>query len=315
MNTTMRACRHGFAAALLESARKDSSIFVISSDSKGSAAIGEFERQLPSQFVEVGIAEQDAVGMAAGLARCGKNVFVSGPASFYSTRSLDQVKVDVAYARSNVKIFGISGGASYGALGSTHHSLHDIAVMRAFPNMSVFLPCDYYSTAALTKYLAEHDLPAYVRIGRNPVNDVYGETIPDFVPGKANVLRNGDDCALIAAGEMVQSAVAASDKLLLRGIRARVLDFWSIKPIDTAAIRAAARETRCIITIEEHSVYGGLGSAVAEIVVQNEPAPMRILGFPDEWAPAGSQEELFAYYKLTADDVAAAAELCLSEKR
>ncbi|HWR11731.1 MAG TPA: transketolase C-terminal domain-containing protein [Rectinemataceae bacterium] len=346
MSQTGGSCRHAFSAALLDLARADKSIYALCSDSKGSAALGEFEAALPEQFVEAGIAEQDAIGIAAGLSRCGKTVFVAGPASFYAARSLDQVKVDVAYARSNVKVIGISGGVSYGYLGSTHHALHDIAVMRAFPDLEVFLPCDAVSTAAVTRYLATSGKPAYMRLGRGPVGDLYGPSVesragvsrggvsrhaeprsadsapipqgqslelpsererPRFLPGRANVLRQGDDCAIVAVGEMVQQAVAAADLLLAKGIRARVLDCWSMKPFDVAAIEAAARETRFIITIEEHSVHGGLGAAVAEVVVQSSPLPMRIMGFPDEWAPAGSSAELFDHYGLTARDIAAVA--------
>ncbi len=320
MSQAEGSCRHAFAAALLELARGNRQIYAVCSDSKGSAAMGDFETALPGQFVEVGIAEQDAIGIAAGLSRCGKTVFVSGPASFYAARSLDQVKVDVAYARSDVKVVGISGGVSYGALGSTHHSLHDIAVMRAFPGLEVFLPCDAASTAAVTDYMAGSGRPAYMRIGREAVPAVYGGSeaaaTPEFQPGRANILRYGDDCSIIAAGEMVKPALDAADLLLRQGIRARVLDCWSIKPIDEAAIEAAARETRFIITVEEHSIHGGLGAAVAEIVVQSSPLPMKILGFPDEWAPAGSSAELFAHYGLTAKRIASvAAELDASTRK
>lgn len=308
MSPSSGSCRSAFSSTLLDAARKDGRIYAVCSDSKGSASMGNFEDALPGQFVEAGIAEQDAIGIAAGLARCGKTVFVCGPASFYAARSLDQVKVDVAYARSNVKVIGISGGVSYGALGSTHHSLHDIAVMRAFPDLEVFLPCDAASTAAVTEYLTTSGRPAYMRIGRSAVGTVYGAGArQEFIPGRANVVREGNDCTIVAVGEMVQPAVAAADLLLESGIRARVLDCWSMKPFDAAAIEAAARETRFIITVEEHSIHGGLGAAAAEIVVQTFPCPMKILGFPDEWAPAGSSSELFEYYGLTAKNIASVA--------
>ena len=309
MSAGKASCRHAFSAALLEAARKDPSIYVVCSDSKGSTALGDFETALPRQYVEAGIAEQDAVGIAAGLARCGKTAFVCGPASFYSARSLEQVKVDVAYAASDVKVIGISGGVSYGYLGSTHHSLHDLAVMRTFPGLEVFLPCDAASTAAITAYMAGSGKPAYMRLGRGPVPEVYAPALKaEFVPGRANLLREGRNCAIVAAGEAVQPALAAAALLAARGIQARVLDYWSIKPFDAAAIEAAAEETGGIVTVEEHSAHGGLGAAVAEATVQSRPVPMRIIGFPDEWAPAGSSEELFAYYGLTAERIAAAAE-------
>jgi len=298
--------RHAFSAALLEAARMDRNIYAVCSDSKGSVTLGGFEKALPGQFVEVGIAEQDAVGISAGLAKAGKRVFVAGPACFYSARSLDQVKVDVAYAGSDVKVIGISGGVSYGALGSTHHSLHDLAVMRTFPGLSVFLPCDNYQTAALTGYLATHAGPAYVRLGRGPVADVYGPDRPaEFIPGRMVLLHEGADCTVIAAGEMVQPVLAAALLLEAEGIAVRVLDAWSIKPLDTGAVTRAARETGLLFTVEEHSLYGGLGAAVAEVVVQTCPVPVRILGFPDEWAPAGSPAELLDHYGFTAGKLAA----------
>jgi transketolase len=299
------SCRHAFSAALLEAALADRRIFAVCSDSMGSVTLGEFEKALPGQFVEAGIAEQDAVGIGAGLALSGKRVFVCGPASFYAARSLDQVKVDVAYARTDVKIVGISGGVSYGALGSTHHALHDVAVMRAFPGLEVFLPCDNVSTASVTRYLASNAGPAYLRLGRGAVADVYPSgSGARFAPGKANVLHEGGDCAILAMGEMVRPALTAALALEKEGIGARVLDCWSLSPLDADAIVAAARDTGCIVTVEEHSIHGGLGAAVAELVVQSRPVPMRIMGFPDEWAPAGSSKELFAHYGLTAEGIA-----------
>jgi len=308
MNIGAKSCRHAFSAALLDAARNNPHIFAVCSDSKGSAAMGDFESVLPNQYVEVGIAEQNAVGIAAGLSNFGNTVFVCGPACFYSARSLEQVKIDVAYAKSDVKIVGISGGVSYGALGSTHHSLHDLAVMRALPSIEVFLPCDNASTAAVTKYLVSSGKPAYMRLGREPVVDVYtAERVISFVPGRATLLRNGRDCTLITAGETVQQGLAAAEILHSKGIEARVLDFCSIKPFDVESVIAAAEETGCIVTIEEHSIFGGLGAAVAEVVVQHKPAPMKIIGFPDEWAPAGTSAELFAHYGLTATAIAEAA--------
>jgi transketolase len=299
------SCRQSFSRALCNIAQKNKNIFVITSDSKSSATLENFERAYPNQFIEVGIAEQDAIGIGAGLAKSGKRVFVCGPASFYSSRCLDQVKVDVTYAHSDVKIVGISGGVSYGALGSTHHSLHDLAVMRTFPGLDIYLPCDNYQTATITELLANHSGPAYMRMGRNPVADVYIETSGVvFKPGKANMLHEGDDCTIIAAGEMVQPSLGAAMLLEKEGIQARVLDFWSVKPLDVDAIAGAARETGLIITVEEHSIFGGLGAAVSEVVVQTVPVPMKILGFPDEWAPAGSSRELFEYYGFTAEKIA-----------
>jgi transketolase len=277
----------------------------VTSDAKGSATLGDFEKSLPLQFLELGIAEQNTVGVSAGLARSGKRPFVCGPASFYSARAIEQVKNDVAYANSNVKIIGVSGGVSYGALGSTHHSLHDIAFMRAIPNLAVILPCDNSQTREATRFLAEHIGPAYMRIGRTPVPDIYPEGSTSFVFGKANQLRQGNDCTIIACGEAVFHAARAADELMQSGIQIRLLDMPTVKPVYTEAVITAAEETGGIVTVEEHSIHGGLGAAVAEIVVQNHPVRMRMVAFPDEFAPAGSSAELFSHYGITGPAIAA----------
>ncbi len=307
--------RHAFSRTLLEEARTNPAIYAVTSDARNSVTIQDFAAALPGQFVEVGIAEQDAVGIAAGLAIVGKRVFVCGPASFYSARSLEQVKNDVAYAGSDVKVIGVSGGVSYGALGGTHHSLHDLAVMRTFPGLRVFLPCDAYQTAAITRLMASNPWPCYMRTGRDPSAEVYPAGWKgSFEAGAAVMLRDGADGTIVAAGETVQSALGAADILASRGIGVRVLDCWSIKPFDRGAIEAAARETGLIVTVEEHSVFGGLGAAVAEAVVQSTPVPVKIIGFPDEWAPAGNARELFDYYGLSAGKLAESVESAIREK-
>jgi transketolase len=256
----------------------------------------------PNQFVEVGIAEQNAVGVGAGLALAGKNVFVCGPASFYSARSLEQVKVDVAYTKTSVKIIGVSGGVSYGALGSTHHSLHDVAVMRTFPDMHVYLPADRFQTEKLTEYLASSDEPAYVRMGRNAVPDVY--TASDtFTFGKGKVLTEGTDVAIIATGETVYHALQAEKELQAKGIKAMVIDMHTLKPLDEELIISAARKTGHVLTVEEHSIFGGLGGAVAEVICQNYPVKMKILGIPDENVINAKPLEIFEYYGLTGSGI------------
>lgn len=301
MNTI--PCRKVFTDTLLECARTNPSIVAVTSDARGSVTLDKYAAELPGQFVEVGIAEQNAVGVAAGLALAGLKPFVCGPACFYSARSLEQVKVDVAYTQTNVKIIGVSGGVSYGALGSTHHSLHDLAVMRTFPDMTVILPCDNYQTEQLTQTLTAFDGPAYIRMGRNAVPDVYGIDRPKFEIGKAHTLLEGNDISLIASGETVYHALEAGKQLHANGIEARVIDMHTIKPLDVETIRKAAEETLAIITIEEHSCFGGLGAAVAEVVVQHKPVPMRIIGFPDENLVAGNSAELFKFYGLDADGI------------
>lgn len=309
--TKAKSNRHAFTGALLDVATGDSSIVAVTSDAKGSVTLGEFEKHLPGQFIELGIAEQNTVGVAAGLARAGQRPFVCGPACFYSARAVEQIKNDVAYADTNVKIVGVSGGVSYGALGSTHHSLHDIAFMRAIPNMSIIFPCDIWQTDSVTRFLASHVGPVYMRLGRGAVPEVYESSDDVFEFGKAKTLREGRDCTIIACGEMVHHALDAADALASRGTEARVLDMATIKPLDTESVIRAAEETGAIVTLEEHSIYGGLGSAVAEVVVQHRPVPMKILGFPDEFVPAGSSNELFEYYGFTEPRLSEAIELLL----
>ncbi|MGE5558073.1 MAG: transketolase family protein [Bacillota bacterium] len=307
MTNSGTACRRAFTDTLLALARKDPGIVAVTSDARGSVTLEKFARELPGQFVETGIAEQNAVGIAAGLAACGKKPFLCGPASFLSARSLEQIKVDVAYAQTNVKLIGVSGGLSYGALGLTHHSLHDLAVMRAIPGLAVVLPCDARQTARMTEFLAAHDGPVYVRMGRNAVCDVYCDSQVPFQLGKANILMEGDDITLIGAGETVRCTLDAGLILFKRGIGARVLDLHTIKPLDGEAVLKAAAETGGIITVEEHSVYGGLGAAIAELICQRLPVPLKILGIPDEPPIAGTSPEVFGYYGLDADNIAGAA--------
>ena len=305
----MNTARKAFTDTLLRLARADARIFAVATDSRGSVTLNAFADELPDQFVECGIAEQDAVGIAAGLACVGLRPFVCGPASFYAARAYEQVKVDVAYAHTNVKVIGVSGGVSYGALGGTHHSVQDIACMRAIAGLQVILPADAAQTIALTQALAVSDEPAYVRMGRGPVPDVYPEGA-DFEIGRANVLRKGGDIAIIACGEMVHPALGAAELLGRAGIAARVIDMHTIKPLDEAAVLDAAR-TGAIVTIEEHSVHGGLGAAVAELTSQRCPVKLRILGLPDEPLYNGESKYVFAHYGLTADGIAAAAEALL----
>jgi transketolase len=306
-------CRKAFTETILKEAQNNLDIFIVTSDARGSVTLNEFANTLPEQFVEVGIAEQNAVGVGAGLALAGKNVFVCGPACFYATRSLEQVKVDIAYSHTSVKIVGVSGGVSYGALGSTHHSLHDVAVMRTFPDMNVYLPADRFQTIKLTQYLANSPESAYVRMGRNAVPDVYTEN-DVFTAGKANVLSHGKDVAIIAAGETVYHALQAEKELKKNGINAMVIDMHTLKPLDVDAVLMAASQTGYIVTVEEHSIYGGLGASVAEVVSQNNPVRMKIIGIPDENVINANPLEIFEYYGLTASNICKQAEQLLQVK-
>jgi transketolase len=301
----MRNARKAITRTLLELARSDASIFVLCTDSRGSVTIGDFAKELPNQFVECGIAEQNAVGIGAGLANAGVKPFVCGPACFFSMRAAEQVKVDMAYSNMNVKVIGVSGGVSYGALGTTHHATQDVALMRAIPNMTVILPADHAQAAAMTRALAHHIGPVYVRVGRGDVADVYEDGAP-FEIGKANWLRRGSDVSLIATGEMVSRAVEAAKLLAAQDVSASVLDVHTLKPFDEAAVLEAA-VTRAVVTLEEHAVAGGLGGAVAELLCQRKPTKMKILGLPVEPLYNGAAQAVFDHYGLTAQGAAAAA--------
>ena len=298
----MIACRKSFTDTLLSLARIDKDIIAVTTDARGSVTLGDFAKELPAQFVECGIAEQDAVGISAGLAHSGKKVFCCGPACFYVARSLEQVKVDMAYSGNPVKILGVSGGVAYGALGATHHILHDIAVLRTFPGMNIVLPPDARTTARLVKFLVDFPEPVYVRVGRAAVPDVYQDENFKFEIGKANTLLEGNDLTIIAAGETVWHAWQAGLELGRKGVQARVLDLSWIKPFDREAVLKAARETGRIVTVEEHSRFGGLGALVTEAISEH-PVPVRILGIPDENVIHGKSLEIFHHYCLDAEGI------------
>ena len=297
---------------LMERAKTDEDIVVLCSDSRGSASLGAFAKAFPSRFVEVGIAEQNLVSVAAGLASCGKKPFAAAPACFLSTRSMEQIKVDIAYSGQNVKLLGISGGISYGALGMTHHSAQDIAALASIPDMRVYLPSDRFQTAELMDALLLDDLPAYIRIGRNPVADIYSRMDTPFELDRATLVRDGSDITMIACGEMVHPARVASERLASKGISCRVLDMYCVKPIDHEAVLKAAKETEAIITIEEHSRFGGLGSMVSQIVAEAGSVRVKNLALPDEPVIAGKSAEVFRHYGLDADGLVKAAAEVLS---
>jgi transketolase len=304
------SCRKAFTQALLEAARGNPRIYAIATDSRLSVTLDSFARELPDQFLELGIAEQIAVALAAGLASTGRNVFVAGPACFLAGRSFEQIKVDVAYNKSNVKIVAVSAGVSYGPLGGTHTALHDFASLRALPNIQIFVPADNAAAGAITRRLAVMEGPAYMRTGRGDVEAIYGEA-EIFEPGKAKIIGNGKDIAIIACGEMVYQAKTAASLLQKRGIGARVIDMWSLRPLDEDAILQAARETGRVLTVEEHSIYGGLGEAAAHLLAEQYPVRMKILGFPDEEYKVGKSGELFHYYGLDAEGIAGSAQSLL----
>lgn len=297
--------RAAICEVLMEQAAADRDIVVLCSDSRGSASLAPFARAYPEQFVEVGIAEQNLVSIAAGLAKAGKKSFAASPACFLSTRSYEQAKVDVAYSNTNVKLIGISGGVSYGALGMSHHSAQDIAAMAAIPNMRVYLPSDRHQTRKLTESLLKDDKPAYIRVGRNPVEDIYEEDAVPFTMDQATVLSEGCDVAIIACGEMVKPALDAAKLLEEKKIKATVLDMYCLKPIDKAAVLRAAGSCRLTVTVEEHSPYGGLGAMVSQIVAAEGLGRVINMALPDAPVITGTSKEVFDYYGLNAEGIAA----------
>lgn len=289
---------------LKEAASKDKNVVVLCSDSRGSASLSSFADTFPEQFVEVGIAEQNLVSIAAGLASCGKKSFAVSPASFISTRSYEQCKVDCAYSDTNVKLIGISGGVSYGALGMTHHSAQDIAAMSAIPNMRVYLPSDRFQTRRVFEELLKDNKTAYVRIGRNPVEDVYSEGNVPFTMDKATVLAEGSDVLIVACGELVKASKDAAELLKAKGISAGVLDMYCVKPLDAETLLKAAEGKKLILTVEEHSPFGGLGSMVAQVISANSPRKVINLSLPDEPVITGKSQEVFAHYGMSAEGIA-----------
>jgi transketolase len=279
-------CRDAFTATLLELAGKNRDIVAVCNDSVGSSKLNGFGKAFPERLINVGIAEQNLVGTGAGLANGGKIPFVCGASCFLTGRALEQIKADVAYSNTNVKLCGISAGMAYGELGPTHHSIEDFAWIRALPNVPIIAPADRIETAAATAWAAAHDGPVFLRLSRVGVPDLLPEGHV-FELGRADRLRDGGDLTIIANGTLTHRAMAAAAILQTRGVSARVLNMATVRPIDEAAVVAAARQTGAILTCEEHTVFGGLGSAVAEVVVQKAPVPMALLGVPGEFARPG----------------------------
>lgn len=302
--------RQVICEVLMEAAATDRDVVVACSDSRGSASLTPFADTYPQQFVEVGIAEQNLVSVSAGMAALGKKVFAASPACFLSTRSYEQAKVDVAYSQSNVTLVGISGGVSYGALGMTHHSCQDIAAMAALPDMRVYLPSDRFQTRKLMEALLKDNKPAYVRVSRGATEDVYGEDM-EFTLDKANVVKPCGDVTIITCGELVPFAKAAAERLEVEGISVGVMDMYCLKPLDESAVLEAASRSKVILTAEEHSPFGGLGSMVAQVVSANHPIRVIEKSLPDGHIIPGSNKEIFAYYGLDAEGLYKAVKECL----
>lgn len=298
-------CRNAYVQTLADLAQSDHRIVGVVNDSVGSSKLDAFRKAFPDRLINVGIAEQDMVGVAAGLANGGRIPFVSAASCFLTARALEQIKADVAYANRNVKLCGMSPGMAYGELGPTHHSIEDIAWLRAIDNVTVIVPVDPVETAAAMRWAAATEGPVFIRVSRMGVPEIYGDDY-EFVPGRAITVREGGDVTLISNGTVLWRALAAAEQLAGDGIGARVLSMPTVKPLDTEAVVRAARETAGIVTAEESTVAGGLGGAVAETVVSHHPTRMRILGV-GEFAPTGSASFLLDHYGMSPTGIADAA--------
>ena len=301
-----------FAATLLELGRENSDLLVVTSDSRGSAKLAPFAKAAPGQIIEVGIAEQNLVGIAAGLAAAGKTVFAVSPACFLTARSLEQIKNDLCYSNRPVSAIGISAGVSYGALGTTHHSLHDFAVLRAIHNITIVAPADNFETREAIRAATHLQTPAYLRFGKKPM-PLLPRVTSGFELGKASLIREGKNITFIGCGETVAPALAAAELLAGEGVQSRVISMHTIKPLDNATVLKAATETGGVITVEEHSVNGGLGESCASLLLQSGiSARFKIVGLPDEHTVTGSQLEIFKHYGIDGPGLAATAKNLLS---
>ena len=327
-----RANLEEFADTLQALATADRNIVAVTSDSRGSGKLAPFGKALPKQIVEVGIAEQNLVGITAGLAACGKKAFGVSPACFLTARSLEQIKNDICYSNVPGVLVGISSGVSYGALGSTHHSLHDLAVLRAINNLTIIVPADNFETREAIRFAAKAPRPVFVRFGKAAMYDlpsadqtfeagrarlvytVGGSSLPTSPANVASKLAPATDVAFIANGETVVHAVLAAAQLATEGISARAISLHTVKPLDTAAILAAGRECRAVVTVEEHMVAGGVGEAVASTLLQAGLAPrFKMVGFPDEDTVTGAQADIFRHYGISMEWLAATARALMAD--
>lgn len=309
----MRRTREGFGHGLVDLGESRPDVVVLVGDLRESTNVSYFAERFPERFIEVGIAEQNMMCVAAGLAAVGKIPYLATYGAFASCRSADQMRVTVAYTDLPVKIGGAHGGISVGPDGATHQAMEEIAIVRAIPNMRLIVPCDYWETRKATVAAADDRHPYYIRFGREAVPVTTGPDSP-FTIGMANQLREGRDLAILACGVMVYESLVAAAELASRGIEARVLNIHTLKPIDREAIARAARECGAIVTAEEHQIHGGLGGAVAEVVVRSHPVPMEFVAVHDRFGQSGKPEELMAAFGIKAPDVVRAAEAVLARK-
>jgi len=312
-NDKLHDCRDAFTQTLEALGADNENIVAVCNDSVGSSKLGGFKEKFPERLINVGIAEQSMVGVGAGLANGGKIPFVCAASPFLTGRALEQIKADVAYSETNVKLVGISSGLAYGNLGATHHSIEDFAWIRALPNVPIIAPADRIETAAAIRWATETTGGCFLRLSRVGVPDLLQEDHV-FKLGKADTLRSGSDVTIIANGVLTHRAMIAAALLEGRGVNARVINMASVRPIDEEAVINAATQTGAIVTCEEHTIFGGLGSAIAEVVVDNYPVPMKRLGVPGVFAHTASANELLDDFGMSPSAIADSAEQLLKRK-
>lgn len=310
----LKPTRDGFGEGLLELGRANPNVVALSGDLEDSARAIWFKKEFPARFFSVGIAEQDMIGTAAGLALMGKIPFACSFSQFVTGKALEQMRLAVCYQNLNVKIVGSHGGLSVGADGATAESLEELTVLRSLPRMTVIVPCDALEAKKATIAAAAYPGPVYLRLGRAPIPQITNPEDP-FTIGRAITMRPGDDVTIVACGIMVAHALSAADLLAKEGASARVINLHTIKPIDRAALLAAARETGAVVTAEEHTVLGGLGGAVAEVLAQAHPVPMRFVGTADRFGTSGDPAELWKAFGLMPEDIANAVRDVLRAKQ
>jgi transketolase len=299
-----RANLEVFADTLLELAKKDKDIIVVTSDSRGSGKLVQFGKELPKQIIEVGIAEQNLVGICAGLSAAGKKVFGVSPSSFLTARSLEQIKNDIAYSDHPVTLVGISAGISYGQLGSTHHSIHDLAVLRTINNIDIVVPADNFETKEVTKIAVDYPKPLFIRFGKKPMLKIHKQN-EEFQIGKAIEIIKGKDITFLAIGETVQRAYLASAILKEKNISSSIISMHTLRPFDESFFLKSITNTKALITVEEHSTSGGIGEKCAGIILQNQLNILfRIVGIPDEYMINGSQSDVLDYYDMEPNKLA-----------
>lgn len=310
---TKRATREAYGKALAELGEKNEDIIVLDADLSGSTKTSDFAKRFPERFFNVGIAEANMMGVAAGLATTGKVVFASTFAIFASLRACEQVRNSICYPNLNVKIAATHAGVTVGADGGSHQAIEDVAIMSAMPNMAVVVPGDGVSTEALIEQAYEYEGPVYIRMSRAKVEDVYPKDT-FFSIGHAKMLQDGKDATIIVSGYLLNSSIKAAEMLREQGINVRLIDMATIKPLDVGSVLKAAKETKAIVTVEEHSVIGGLGSMVASFLAENHPTPIEMVGLRDVFGQSGEAENLLKEYNLTPQDIVAAVKEVIKRK-